>query len=522
MKNPFLLFIFFTVFVIFQAQARKEPLKVAFMASAGNFEILPTFVKLGEIFTSLRGESCIAVIHSADKTAWDRSSCTKLKYGFGEGEAEKYLASLYQAQNAFESRHPWSAEHYKEPYKIIIKQFFDTKILETLKKSDINLLVCDVSNFLCNYVAQNLEGVKTIYHAPNIPNYYLRDYFESSASYHPVMTSPYTNIMNIRQRFSNYVRDFFLARSLKFQRKAFADILEENTREKIQLARFIDPISLFTTQAVKGFNYPLYIPPNIAYLGCISCLMPHQLSIELDKFLMRHSKNIYIKLDRIDSPETLKDLIDTVRELEKIGFVLNADLPLGLNLPVNLYRIGYIPTADILAHEKVSAIIHDNDWTCILEAVYYQKPMIGLAYIYERKAYGAFIEDRGIGISVNKEKDMKKLAASIKDLVNPKMKHVTAVEKYSKILMTVNSTKMIEKVFEDYVMNGVEYLVVKPFYEMPFYSYYNLDVWFVFIGLPFLLISCLCLKCKKRQKRRPSLRIATAVQSQELSKEKME
>jgi len=71
-------------------------------------------------------------------------------------------------------------------------------------------------------------------------------------------------------------------------------------------------------------------------------------------------------------------------------------------------------------------------------------------------------------------------------------------------------------------MNGVEYLVVKPFYEMPFYSYYNLDVWFVFIGLPFLLISCLCLKCKKRQKRRPSLRITTAVQSQELSKEKME
>jgi len=522
LMNLLLLLLFLTAQL---TSARKEPLKVAFMPSPGNFETLPTFVKLGEIFTSLRGETCTAIVHSADRTAWDKSSCSKVKYGFGEGERQTYLESLYKAQNLFEARHPWSAEHYRETFEIIIKQFHDAKVLEALKRMDINLLVCDASNFLCNYAAQNLEGVKVVYHAPAVPSYYLRDYFETSASYHPVMTSPYTNIMNIRQRFFNYVRDIFLARSIKHERKLFAEILKHNEHQKINMHEFIDPISLFTTQSVKGFNYPLYTPPNLAYLGCVSCLLPHQLPITLDKFLARASKNIYIKLDRIESPDILKNIIDTVEELRKIGFVISVDLPLGLKLPGNLHKIDYIPTADLLADERISAIIHDNDWSCILEAVYYHKPMIGLGYIYERKANGAFIEDRGVGISADREKEMTKdrLVQSIKEIVDPKKDYIATLEKYSKILMTVNSTKVAEKVFEDYVTNGIEHLVVKPFYEMPSYSYYNLDVWFVLVGLPLILFSCLCFQCKRlrKPKRRPSLRITT-VQSQDTSKEKIE
>lgn len=481
-------------------------LQIAFMPSPGNFEVIPTFVKLAEYLSSSKNYDCVAIVHGADKDAWNKT-CTQLKYGSDQGE--EYLVELYSAQNVLEEKYWFSAEPFRRSYEMIIKAFYESKVLAELKGFEIELLVCDSSNILCNLVAEKLNIQKKVSHSPTVPNPYWNDAFDFSASSHPVMSSPYTNLMGIWQRLMNYKNHLFISLSIKSQRKLFKQLLKEKEDEKLKLDNLFDPFSLFTTQVVRGFNYPIPLPPNIANLGCMSCIRPHQVSVTLDKTLSKYTQNVYIKLDTINNPDILKSLIDTVEELKKVGFIIRADIPKGLKFPVNLHRIDYIPTVDILSNSKVNAFVHDGDWTSIVEGIYYKKPMIAISYRYDRRANGALVEDRGVGIVIDKEKDLtkKKLADSIKSVLDPKEKYLEAITKYSKIAVSIDTPHQIEKWFEIYIQKGIDHLVVKPYYEMSYFAYHNLDVWFVVIGIPMIIIIALYFalrkllrKCKKALK----------------------
>ena len=498
-----IIFLFVCIlFFLTPSLALKDKLQIAFMPSPGNFQVIPSFVKLAEFLSLFKGYGCVAVVHGADKNVWDRTPCLKTKYGIDRGES--YMEKFLTAQNTFEDKYFWNAEPFHELFETLINDFSNSKVLFDLKKLDIDVLVCDVSNFLCNFVAQKLEIPKKVYHSPTLPSYYLTGHLESSASYHPVMTSPYTNLMSLRERFMNYLRHYILSHGIKSQRKLFAELLKEKTDEKLYLDKFFDPISLVTTQSARGFNYPLYLPPNVAQLGCISCIMPHQVPLSLDNFLSKYKTNIFIKIDRIKTSDILKNVIDSMSEFNKFGFVIKADLPKGLKLPTNLHKIDYVPTADILASNKIIIFIHDGDWNSIIEGIYYQVPMIALSYEYDRRANGVFVQDRKIGVSLGNEIDVTKgnLFRSIRKIIDSKAKYMESIEKYSRIVNGMNTTKQIEKWFQDYINNGIEHLVVKPYYEMPFYSYYNLDVWFVIFVLPLFLTCGFFFYCSKLVKKR--------------------
>jgi len=523
------LFLVCTLLLLTICFATKDRVQIAFMPSAGNFEVIPSFVKMAEFLSIFKGYGCVAVVHGADKDAWDKTPCVQTRYGTDEGD--NYMEKLFTAHNRFEDNYFSKGESFREPYEAIITDFVESKVLFDLKRLEIDVLVCDVSNLLCNFVAQKLDIIKKVYYTPTLPSYYLIDHLESTASYHPVMTSPYTNLMSLRERFMNYLRHYILKHSIKSQRKLFAEIIQKKGGDKISLDKFFDPISLVASQSSLGFNYPLYLPPNVAQLGCISCIMPHQLPLILEKFINKFKTNIFIKIDRINTPDILKNVIDSIGEFNKIGFLVRADFPKGLKLPGNLYKMDYIPTVDILASGKISGFIHDGDWSSIIESVYYEVPMIVLSYEYDRRANGAFVNDRKIGVSIRNADDVTKgnLFRAIKKIVDSRSNFMDSIQRYSRIIVGLNTTKQIEKWFQGYIDNGIEHLVVKPYYEMPFYEYYNMDVWFVVLGLPFLLISGVCFGCfrmlKRVLKKLQSLKQSkkqTFPKERELPKEKIE
>ncbi len=160
--------------------AAKTQIQIAFMPNAGNFEVLPSFIKLAEYFSTTKGYGCVAVVHGADRNIWDKTSCFQTKYGANNGGL--YLDKVFAAHNQLEEQYLLSSETFKDSFEILIDNFSNSKVLFDLERLSVDVLICDVSNFLCSYVAEKLHIKMTVYHSPTLPNYYMMDYFESSAT----------------------------------------------------------------------------------------------------------------------------------------------------------------------------------------------------------------------------------------------------------------------------------------------------------------------------------------------------
>ncbi len=219
-------------------------------------------------------------------------------------------------------------------------------------------------------------------------------------------------------------------------------------------------------------------------------MQPQPVPLNVEKFLSKYGKTIYIKIERMNTPDILKSIFETVEEMNNIGFVVKADMPRGLRTPKNLLKIDYIPTADMLGQKKIVGFMHDGDWASIVEGVYFSKPMLVLSDDYDKRANGAFVEHRMIGVSIGYSKEIttSNLIQKMKIVLNPDVEMTRNIQKYSQLLIGIDTKKLIEKTFDNYIKNEIEHLVVKPFYEMPFYSYYNIDVWVTLFGIPALVI----------------------------------
>ena len=440
-----------------------------------------------------------------------------------------YLEKFYAAQKTLQTKFIWNPDPFKTPYKILINSFLDSKILAILQALNIDLLICDSSNFLCNFVAEKLNITKKIFHSSSVPSPYWTDYIDISSTQYPVVVSPYNNNMGLGHRFLNFINYISVVtwhKSSKrgIQHPSYSTYDPEATNN----TQFLDSNSLYTTTAVRGLSYPVYLPPNVVNLGCISCVLPQQLPVELDTFLSAYTQNIYIKIDIPNNSLTTRNILETIEELKKVGFVIKMSFTKGIKLPENAYKVEYVPTADILAHGKVVAFVHDSEWTSIIEGVYYKKPMLALSHWYDRKANGAFVEYRELGVNIENQRDMSKknILRAIKSILEPKATWELALDKYSRIAVGVDSIKQAEKLIEGYLTNGAEHLVVKDYHEMPFYAYYNLDVWTVFAMVPLVLICVLyfgCYRIVRRWRGKQKLqKVIRIVKEMEVMKEKDE
>jgi len=447
--------------------------RIVFFPNPSQPELITTLAKLAEILITTDNYSCTMIIHDIYIDYLSHVNCTKLIFTIPNKEI--FLKNLNKAEDRFNSKSIDSLRALNESYNLYIDAIYTQSFQNELRQLQSEAIVCDASNYLCNVIASKLNASKIISYWSTIINPYWVDSLEMSTSSYPMPNSPFTNQMTLLQRIKNTINYYTLLLTNKYQKR----LIDQYLYPKEKNEGFLDykPLTLFITQDPQGLTYPLNVPPNIASVGCFTCLWPNPLPPVVQKFLTKRRRNILVKFDRAVGFEETNIIIETLSKFPEIGFLIKGNIAGDVETPMNVFKTENVNTVDLLANRKVVALIHDGDFNSIIEGVYFRRPMVILPDHYAR-ANGVLISERMLGLAMNEEEKFtittfkKAIESFLANLAN----YEGNLKRDSNIIRNINSTFEVKKWFNYYMENDISTLVVKPHDSLNSFEYNNIDI----------------------------------------------
>lgn len=472
-------FKFFTFFSILSF-AFSIPNHVVFFPSPGNFDSVSAFAKISKILTNTGKYGCMALLHDVDRDIFTHTNCTKVIYGAKNHQT--YLQSLYKAHNEFERNPVLSLRYFKKVYQQQINDLFETNLIEKLKDVKIDALVCDAENLLCDILANKDQRIKTLYYSNTMINPYWLDAFDIPLGSYPMPNSPYNTSMTFFERVNNHINYYTLLFVKKYKQRLVNQILAAKGKE-INSPFHYNSKGLFVSQNLPHLDYPLYLPPNIVSLGCVSCMFPGALPLPMKNFIGKRQRNIFVKLDRMKGYNDSQIILEALGTFKDIGFIVQGNLAVDVEAPLNVFRTDPVNVCDALYQKKIVAFINDGDYASLIQGIYHKKPMVVLGYNSERKANAVLIKEKELGTTIIDEGNLTKdnLIKEIKEVLTHKMKYIENMTPYSRRMMDDRTIKKeVKLLFDLYIENGSNGLVFEPYYRLTWLEYNNWDIWLMF------------------------------------------
>lgn len=194
------------------------------------------------------------------------------------------------------------------------------------------------------------------------------------------------------------------------------DFIIERTRPDLQLK---------AVHAALGFHRPVL--SHSVQIGFPHIRSPKPLTDDLERILTS-SKNgvIYVSFGSIINTETLKkpglfDVETFKSALSRLPYdvVWKWDSLEMDNKPSNVRLIKWAPQQDMIAHEKVKLVICHGGLQTIAEAIYFEKPLLTIPFIWDHDPNGQRVERLGIGKMIRRgDMDERELVSAVNDLIN--------------------------------------------------------------------------------------------------------
>jgi UDP:flavonoid glycosyltransferase YjiC (YdhE family) len=436
------------------------------------------------------------IVHNYDLNIWKGSPHNIIGFGDKQQYEEKFQKALDMARED----PVLGYNNFNNAMIHLYNDFLNDKTHEKLKGIKYDLLISDVANYIAPFLRTLFNIEKSIYVNPTCVYPWLNDAFEYNASYHPVIGTPFTELMTFSERFINQLFLYGTRLSYSyFKMTQYAVFTEHGYNMKL------NPFQtnfLFLNQCVDGVHYSYSLPPNMINTGAIlpKPAIPIQDEV-INDFLNKFEKNIYVSQGTITKVLDIDILFQVFRTFPKIGFILSIKKELLTNYreaPRNVLLLEWVPQNDLLGDPKINLFITHGGLNSILESLYHAKPMIVIGTSIDQVNGAVVVDYRkyGKGITKNSEITKENLIAYIQEVMgNPIYKKNCL---FAQKLVHEKDGKETFYYWLNYTIEyGYEHLLVPAYTEYSFIELYNIDVILVIASLIYILYLIIIFLIKK-------------------------
>lgn len=421
------------------------------------------------------------IVHNIDKKLWDNLNYTTIGYGNIENYEEKFHNAMEHAKsdpvlgyNSFNL----AMMHMYDDF------LADSKILNILKQTKWDMILSDITNSLSVFLRQQLNISKSIYLNPTCVFTWLLNTFEYNAAHVPLIGSQSDHNMKFWERFIN---QFFLT-ATRGMYKWFTKV-QNTVFQNYGYTEYIMPFeqhALYMNQCVDGVHSPYSKPPSHISTGAIlpRPALPLEKDSELDLFLNKNKKNIYVSQGTITKVLRVDQLLDVFAAFPEYGFILSLKKHFhisDLELLKNVYLTEWVPQNDLLGDDRIVAFITHGGINSLLESIYHAKPMVVIGTSIDQVNGAVMVNTRKIGVGITREYQItvKNLIESIQTILSDDdyVKNVI----YASGLIKDKDGKETFYYWLNFVMDfGYEQLLVPAYSQYNFIEINNIDIWILF------------------------------------------
>lgn len=444
------------------------------------------------------------LIHNSDVLLWNENY--KL---YSYGDLDKFDVFFKQAIDEVQRDPVFGYTKFNKAMIHIYEQFLESNVLNELKKINFDMLITDIPNYLSLFLKNELQIPNSMYLSPPcVPNLFYED-FELNSSYVPSIGTPFTERMNFFERLINSIYIFgiqFLFEIFKHQQ---VDTFRSRGYEID--SQLFKKDYLIMLQCPVGISFNLPLPPNFVKLSAITPRDANSLTDNnLDKFLNKHKKNIYLSQGTIMNVIDIKQIIDVFKRLPEYGFILSfkGDTYNGVEFPRNVLLVSWVNQNDLLGDKRLTAFISHCGINSVMEALYHKKPVIGLGLALDQLNTCAYVKEKKFGIAIMNRKDVttenliKAIRASETEFIRKN------ILKYSKILKSNENPRKVFHYWLEYGLEfGYEHLIVNAYKNLNSLQLFNYDiiaVWILIFAILFYIMKkifiCIFCSCKTKKK----------------------
>ena len=142
------------------------------------------------------------LVHNWDKDAWPKDGPYKV---YGYGDMSLYDKIFNEALDLVRKDPIFGYGKFNKAMVHIYEQFFESGVLDQLRKTKYDTLITDIPNFLTKFLKMELEIKNNVYCSPpSLPNLFYK-LFEMNPSYLPAMGSTFHDVMTFTERFQNHI-----------------------------------------------------------------------------------------------------------------------------------------------------------------------------------------------------------------------------------------------------------------------------------------------------------------------------
>ncbi|XP_076071656.1 UDP-glucuronosyltransferase 1A8-like [Mytilus galloprovincialis] len=383
----------------------------------------------------------------------------------------------------------------------------DDTIIEILAASKFDYVIVDYAPFLYYEILAYKLSLPFILSSAYYDQNLHRTPFNSS--YMPAFWSGFTDKLTFWERMINTA--LYTIQLIKPTMPSFGNLVAKYIPEKPLMSNS-ELTNSFLIHIVDGdilMDYPIPIASNAILCGGLSAGPAKSLISRIESFVEKSENGLVIvSFGSIikSCPEIIMNkLISAFQKMKHFNFIVrNGDNEKEYG---NIFLLPWLPQNDLLGHVKKKLFITHCGKSSVFEALYHAVPMIAFPIVFDQKSNAAVIEDKGYGIS------MDILDFSVNELVDNinKVVHnstfIFSIKNASEIFHSRPQTPTQRAAYWiDLVTNyGSEHFRPASL-DMPWYSYFMVDVYLIYIlGLGFVVYSfklflkfCIEICCRKK------------------------
>ena len=450
----------------------------------------------------------------------------KSESGFDEGFITELIAKLLEIQR--NGRSPWarfklemeqmeaaSVMHIKGA-QLVEHMFEDKQLMQSLKDAKFDMVLTDPVILAGVMLARHLD-------LPLVFNVRWTTHGEghfsiapSPLSYVPVPGLELSDKMSFSERVLNTC--FYCFQQFHFSRYIvphYEGLMQKYFSQDSFMSLF-QRADLWLMRIDFVFEFPRPTMPNIKYMGGFQCKPAQPLPPHLEDFVQSSGEHgvIVMSLGTLIAslPQEISEEIAAAfaKLPQKVIWRHKGERPASLGN--NTLLLDWMPQNDLLGHEKTKLFVAHGGTNGVQEAIYHGVPILGLPLIFDQHDNLFKIKFRGGSKILNIFTiDRESFRQGIEELLN-EPSYRTNMEQLSRLSRDLPMKPL------DYAIFWIEYVIRNKgaghlrseSYNMPWYSYYSVDVILLLLGpllimiLTFVVLvktlcSCVCRRIKRKR-----------------------
>lgn len=327
-------------------------------------------------------------------------------------------------------------------------------------------------------------------------------------SFVPGFMSKLTDQMNFSQRSYNLILKIFSEAMMTFHDWYMSRLIAEHVDSRPSSSELLNNLSGVLINTDYVIDYPRPMPPSFINIGGLQISGEKQkLPNHIQTFMDNAPEGVvlfsmgFIFNPRVVPQERLRTLLAAFAVLpQRVIFKFDNPENSTINIPDNVLMLDWVPQQAVLAHPNCQVFLTHCGMHGVIESIHHGVPMVGMPVFIDQGDIMVRIEERKIGVGIDKYSGRRKIVDAIKE-VSENPIYRTNVRKLSRVLRNRQNSPMTDAIWllkHVSITEGAEHLKIKSG-RLNFFQFYCLDCllfWSLFL---FLLFTVPCQRLRTKQ-----------------------